>query len=75
MYGYNGRALLVDLTTQTVQWETLPEDVLQEFIGGIGLGTYLLYKHCPPNVDPLGPANPLIFRDEPAGRKQADDFQ
>ncbi len=65
MYGYNGRALLVDLTTQTVQWETLPEDVLQEFIGGIGLGTYLLYKHCPPNVDPLGPANPLIFVTSP----------
>ena len=61
MYGYNGRALLVDLTTQNMRWETLPEDVLRGFIGGIGLGTYLLYKHCPANVQPLDPANPLIF--------------
>ena len=61
MYGYHGRARVVDLTTQEVRWEPLPEDVLRRFIGGIGLGTYLLYKHCPPNVDPLDPANPLLF--------------
>ena len=53
--------MTVDLTTQEVGWEPLPKDVLLRFIGGIGLGTYLLYKHCPPNVKPLSPANPLIF--------------
>ena len=53
--------MTVDLTTQEVGWEPLPKDVLLRFIGGIGLGTYLLYKHCPPNVEPLSPANPLIF--------------
>ena len=61
MYGYHGQAMIVDLTTREVRREPLPEDVLRRFIGGIGLGTYLLYKHCPPGVGPLDPANPLLF--------------
>ena len=65
MYGYHRRAMLVDLTTQEVRWEPLREEVLRRFIGGIGLGTYLLYRHCPPRIDPLDPANPLIFVTSP----------
>ena len=61
MYGYHGRAMLVDLTSQRVSWEPLSEDVLRRFIGGTGLGAYLLYRHCPPHIDPLNEANPLIF--------------
>ena len=61
MFGYHGRALLVDLTTQQVEWYPLEQEVLLRFIGGIGLGTYLLYRHCPPNIEPLDPKNPLIF--------------
>ena len=65
MFGYHGRIMMVDLTAQEVQWEPLHEEVLRSFIGGIGLGTYLLYNHCPPNVPPLDPANPLIFVTSP----------
>ena len=65
MYGYHGRALVVDLTTEDTWWEPLNEGVLRRFIGGIGLGTYLLYKYCPPGVEPLDPANPLIFVGSP----------
>ena len=65
MYGYHGRAMVVDLTTRDVRWEPLDKDVLSRFVGGIGLGTYLLYRHCPPNADPLGPYNPLIFVTSP----------
>ena len=65
MFGYHGRAMLVDLTTQSVRWEALPEEVLRRFIGGTGLGAYLLYNHCPPRIDPLDPANPLIFVTSP----------
>ena len=42
MYGYHGRAMVVDLTAQDVRWEPLNQDVLSRFVGGIGLGTYLL---------------------------------
>ena len=65
MYGYHGAALVVDLTTQTVLRERLPESVLRSFIGGTGLASYLLYQHCPPGADPLGPDNPLIFACSP----------
>lgn len=60
-YGYNGRALIVDLGLRESRSMPLDEDVLRRFIGGAGLGAYLLYKHCPPGVEPLAPENPLIF--------------
>ena len=65
IYGYHGIALVVDLTTRTVRREPLPETVLRNFIGGTGLASYLLYQHCPPGTDPLGPENPLIFACSP----------
>ena len=61
MFGYHGKAMVVNLTTQSVRYDPLSEEVLRRFIGGIGLGTYLLYNYCPPKVEPLDPANPLIF--------------
>jgi aldehyde:ferredoxin oxidoreductase len=65
VYGYHGRILIVDLTVRQARWEPLPEDVLRHFLGGIGLGTYLLYRFCPPHANPLGPDNPLIFATSP----------
>ncbi len=64
-YGYHGVVLTVDLTTRAVHREPLPESVLRDFIGGTGLAAYLLYQHCPPGADPLGPENPLIFACSP----------
>ncbi len=61
MFGYHGRALVVDLTARTSRWEPLSRDTLQAFIGGVGLGAFLLYRHCRPRTDPFDPANPLIF--------------
>ncbi len=65
MYGYNGRALVVDLTARRAAWQPLEEDVLRRFIGGTGLGAYLLFQHCPPGIDPMAPENPLIFVTSP----------
>ena len=61
MFGYHGRALVVNLSDQEVRWDPIDESVLRRFIGGLGLGSYLLYTYCPPGVEPLGPDNPLIF--------------
>lgn len=60
-YGYNGRALVVDLGARRSEWVALGDDVLRAFIGGTGLGAYLLYEHCPAGVDALDGGNPLIF--------------
>ncbi|MYC29577.1 MAG: aldehyde ferredoxin oxidoreductase family protein [Chloroflexi bacterium] len=65
MYGYHGKALVVDLTNRTHRWDAIDTDALREFIGGIGLGTYLLYRYCQAGADPLGPDNPLLFVGSP----------
>ena len=65
MYGYHGKVMLIELANQSVRWEALEENVLLRFLGGTGLGAYLLYEYCPPGVDPLSPENPLIFATSP----------
>ena len=65
MFGYNGTTLMVNLSTREVTREALDADVLRRFIGGTGLGAYLLFKHCPAGIEPFDPANPLIFVTSP----------
>lgn len=65
MYGYHGKVMLIELDEQSIHWEPLDETVLRRFLGGTGLGAYLLYTYSPPGVDPLSPENPLIFVTSP----------
>ncbi len=65
MFGYHGVGLVVDLSARTARREPLDERILRRFIGGTGLASYLLYTHCPPGADPLGPENPLVFACSP----------
>ena len=61
MFGYHGRYLRIDLARGAAEWRPLAEGVLRRFLGGVGLATYLLHRECPPGVDPLAPAAPLLF--------------
>jgi aldehyde:ferredoxin oxidoreductase len=61
MFGYHGRYLRIDLARGAADWVPLPEDVLRRFLGGVGLGTYLLHRESRPNLDPLCPEAALIF--------------
>ena len=55
MYGgFIGKILWIDLTKESFREEILPEEVYKKYIGGYGLGVYLLYKYMKANVDPLG---------------------
>ena len=65
MHGFHGRILHIDLSTGNYSWRDLEESRLRAFLGGIGLGTSLLYDFAPPGVEPLSPANPLIFTSAP----------
>ena len=65
MYGFHGRLLQVDLNSGKSSWHDLAESRLRSFLGGIGLGTSLLYDYAPPGVEPFSPANPLIFTSAP----------
>ncbi|SFK75128.1 aldehyde ferredoxin oxidoreductase family protein [Geodermatophilus ruber] len=59
--GYFGRALLVDVTGGRASSLALPEPVLRGYLGGAGLGTWLLHRLAPARVDPLAPEAPLAF--------------
>jgi aldehyde:ferredoxin oxidoreductase len=61
MFGYHGRYLRIDLTTGLSRWVPLGEDVLRRFLGGVGLGTYLLHREARPGLDPFAPLAPLVF--------------
>jgi len=65
MYGFHGRLLHVDLASGSYSWLDLEETRLRALLGGIGLGTSLLYDFAPPGVEPLSPENPLIFTSAP----------
>ena len=61
MKGFFNKVLRIDLKTKTYKEEQIPDSVYETYLGGKGLGTYLLMKENPPGVDPLSPKNKLIF--------------
>ncbi len=63
--GIAGTILKVDLTAGTVSKMNTPQELLGEYLGGRGLGAYLLSREVPPAADPLGPDNRLIFMNGP----------
>ena len=60
-----GDLLRIDLTARTVSEETIPPRIVRDYIGGKGIGTHYLLDEVAPEVDPLSPANKLIFVNGP----------
>lgn len=60
-YGYNGRILRVNLSSNNISMEEPDEVFYRRYFGGRGMITYYLLKELKPGVDPLGPENKLIF--------------
>jgi aldehyde:ferredoxin oxidoreductase len=67
MIGMNNRVLKVNLSKKQLTTLDLSEDLLDNYIGGRGLGVKLLIDHIPPKTDPLGSNNILIFTTGPFG--------
>jgi aldehyde:ferredoxin oxidoreductase len=59
--GYFGRALLVDAGTGTASTLPLPDELLRAYLGGSGLGAWLMHRLGPPGTDPLAAQAPLAF--------------
>jgi aldehyde:ferredoxin oxidoreductase len=59
--GYFGRALVVDAADGSATTLPLSDKVLRGYLGGAGLGTWLLHRLGPPGADPLAPAAALAF--------------
>lgn len=61
MKGLFNKILRISLKTKTFREEAISDSVFHQYLGGKGLGVYLLMKENPPGVDPLSPQNKLIF--------------
>jgi len=59
--GWNGKALLIDLSERKFKYFDIDATTLKEYIGGRGLAIRLLWDLNPVGVDPLSPNNHLIF--------------
>ncbi len=58
--------LKIDLARRTSEIEEIPREIVRKYIGGRGLGAYLLYRSVPAQADPLGEENHLLFTAGPA---------
>src|SRR6516165_6114622 len=59
--GYFGRALVVGAGSGTSSVLPLDEEVLRGYLGGAGLGAWLMHRLAPPGADPLGAQAPLAY--------------
>lgn len=63
--GYHGCSLRIDLSTRSFERRPIPEAVLRKYIGGVGLGTWLLLQEGLGGVDPHDPRMPIVFAFSP----------
>jgi aldehyde:ferredoxin oxidoreductase len=60
-FGYHGCYLRIDVSNGSVDRIPIAADVLRQFIGGIGLGTWLLLEESPTAMEPLATDAPIAF--------------
>lgn len=66
MKGFYNRVLHIDLSQGAFDEACIDDEVYRVFLGGKGLGTYLLVNNTKAGVDPLSEDNALIFAVGPA---------
>ena len=59
--GYFGQALVVDAATGTSVAQPLTDEILRAYVGGSGLGTWLLHRLGTPGAGALDASAPLAF--------------
>ncbi len=52
---YNKKLLRVNLTDKSYTTEEIPLEVLNDYIGGMGTGTFYLTREVSPEADAVGP--------------------
>jgi aldehyde:ferredoxin oxidoreductase len=62
---YCDQILAVDLSKGGIEKSPLPEEAMPLFLGGKGLGAWLLYQEQRAGVEPLSAENKLIFHNGP----------
>ncbi|GAB6152658.1 aldehyde ferredoxin oxidoreductase family protein [Desulfosporosinus burensis] len=61
MKWYYGKLLRVNLSEKSYSVDELSEELFKKYLGGRGLGAYLLLEHVQAGIDPLSEENKVIF--------------
>src|SRR5580700_2666100 len=64
-FGYHGCYLRIDVSRASAEYVPLDDTVLRQFVGGSGLGVWLLLAEGAANADPLAPEAPIAFTFSP----------
>jgi aldehyde:ferredoxin oxidoreductase len=59
-YGYAGRILRVDLSSGEIEKEPLSPELIEGYMGGVGMQYRLIYDLLRPDLDPFSPDAPVI---------------
>lgn len=65
MAGNFQQYLLIDLSDQSTVVRQIPAAISKKYIGGVGLGVYLLHAHNAYDLHPLDPSSPIVFSFSP----------
>ncbi|MHA1839466.1 MAG: aldehyde ferredoxin oxidoreductase family protein [Candidatus Ranarchaeia archaeon] len=74
VWSYNGKILSIDLSSQKVSEIPLKKELVRRFIGGMGIGTKLIFDKMPVGVDPLSPQNIVFIGTGPVNGTGAQMF-
>ncbi|MEN6374406.1 MAG: aldehyde ferredoxin oxidoreductase C-terminal domain-containing protein [Smithella sp.] len=66
-HGYTNHILTIDLGESTIAVDPLKPEIRDFFIGGRGMGLYLLHRRITAETTAYSPENPLIFAPGPLG--------
>lgn len=72
--GYLGKILYVNLSRKDAVVKNLDLEAARMFLGGRGLGVWILFNELEPKVNPLSPQNKVIFATTPLNGTEAPSF-
>ena len=59
--GYTGTLLRINLTTKKFRNEKITDDLVEQYLGGEGFSAKILWDELEPCIEPLSPANKIVF--------------
>lgn len=74
MGGYMGKILNIDLSEMRVEKKSLDLNIASKFLGGRGLGAWMLLNELERGTAPLSPQNKVIFMTSPLNGTEAPSF-
>lgn len=65
LYGYTGTILRVDLSSGLIKKEPLSQELIDNYIGGRGFVSKIIYDELPPKTDPFSEDNIIVIATGP----------